>query len=44
MEKNDGTEEEITVQSVQELVKLIRDMPEDTVYEIDLGEEDDDED
>ena len=43
MEKNDNAdEEEITVESIRDLVGLIRNMPEDTIYEIDLGEEDED--
>ena len=33
-------EEEITVDSIEELVKLIDEVPEGTILEIDLGEED----
>ena len=33
--------EEITVKSVEELIALIENMPDDTVLEIDLGGEDD---
>ena len=33
-------EEEITVDSIEELVKLIDETPEGTILEIDLGEED----
>ena len=41
MQKAGITEEEITVSSVEELVKLIEDTPEDTILEIDLGDEED---
>ena len=41
MEKVGMTEEEITVSSVEELVRLIEDTPEDTILEIDLGDEED---
>ena len=41
MQKAGITEEEVTVSSVEELVKLIEDTPEDTILEIDLGDEED---
>lgn len=41
MEKVGITEEEITVSSVEELVQLIEDTPEDTILEIDLEDEED---